>query len=629
MALKIISVCQRFKKHEVLHNVSLNINKGDCYGLLGHNGAGKTTLLRTAAGLIKPASGAVIMDSFNVHSFPREAHSRIAGLIESPCFHENWDGLKNLCSFARLQGFDRQQAVAESMRVLNIVGHENDSGLLTNKKVREYSHGMKQRLGIAQALLGNPPYILLDEPMNGLDPQATAEIRLLIRRLTQKENKTVVISSHNLGEISNLCNKIAILREGVLLVEESTDRLLENEKNLYQLKVAADKAAVEKFFNDVNIPYQLEKESNSNDDTAFLVDLKDMKPAELSRHLLNNKLDMLALIPCNPSLEDVYLKINLTAWQNNVSSSPKNETIKLPFKGKPQEFKAPNWAFLRGINYELTRLTSGFRIVSLFLLPAVFACISIFMMYKQASANAQKVGEEVFSTSQITAFDGVGKGLQTGLPILMVLIACLASQSVSGEQAKGTLRYLIMRPISRMQISLSKLSSLMIVCLCSYMLLVASILFFSSYFFDFKDLSEILPNGKLFPLVRKEEMFHYLWPVLLNPIVPLLSYSAIGFAIGSWIKNNVGAFASTLGAIVFIDIGRAIIPGGDKAIGWLPSAHLPSPFGGHSFLTYYCNMVQGVSNAVNPYADLSIKAPLFWLVLMTIFAMIALNRKAG
>jgi ABC-type multidrug transport system ATPase subunit len=625
MSLQIISISQRFKKQEVLHNVSLNIDKGDCYGLLGHNGAGKTTILRTAIGLMKPTSGTVLIDGFDVHAFPQEAHSRMGGLIDSPFFNENWDGLKNLCVYARLQGFNQKQAIEESMRVLNVVGQEKDSRMLANKKVREYSHGMKQRLGIAQALLGNPQYILLDEPMNGLDPQALADIRLLLRRLTQEEDKTVVISSHNLGEISNLCNKIAILRDGVLLVEETTVRLLENEKNHYKLRVAAEKDVVIKFFDEMSISYQLENECDNY--PSFLIDLKDMKPAELSRYLLNNNIELLALIPCNPSLEDVYLKINSTASRENISSSKKIDF--LPSKGKPQELKAPKWAFLNGINYELTRILSGFKVALLFLLPAIFACISIFLMYRQAVTNAEKVGEEVFSTTQMTAFDGAGRGLQTGLPILMVLLTCLASQSISGEQSKGTLRYLLMRPINRMQIALSKLSSLILICIVSYILLVISVICISSYLFDFKDLSEILPNGKLFPMVKKEEMFQYLWPVLLNPIIPLFSYTAIGFAIGSWIKNNVGAFASTLGAIIFIDIGRAIIPGGDKIIGWLPSAHLPSPFGGHSFLTFYCNMVQGVSNTVNPYVNLSIEAPLVWLVIMIILAVIALNRKAG
>jgi ABC-type multidrug transport system ATPase subunit len=625
MSLQIISIFQRFQKQEVLHNVSLNIDKGDCYGLLGHNGAGKTTILRTAIGLMKPASGTVLIDGFDVHAFPQEAHSRMGGLIESPFFNENWDGLKNLCAFARLQGFSSQESVRESMRVLNLVGQEKDCRVLANKKVREYSQGMKQRLGIAQALLGNPQYILLDEPMNGLDPQALADIRLLLRHLTEEEGKTIIISSHNLGEISNLCNKIAILRDGVLLIEETTARLLENEKNHYKLSVEAEKDVLIKFFDAMSISYQLENEYNNY--PSFLIDLKDMKPAQLSRYLLNNNIDLLALIPCNPSLEDVYLKINSTASQDNISSSQKSDS--LPSKGKPQDIKAPKWAFLNGINYELTRILSGFKVASLFLLPAIFACISIFIMYRQSMANTEKVGEEVFSTTQMTAFDGAGRGLQTGLPILMVLITCLASQSISGEQSKGTLRYLLMRPINRMQITLSKLSSLILICMASYILLAVSVICISSYLLDFKDLSEILPNGKLFPMVKKEEMFQYLWPALLNPIIPLFSYTAIGFAIGSWIKNNVGAFASTLGVIIFIDIGRAVIPGGDKIIGWLPSAHLPSPFGGHSFLTFYCNMVQGVSNATNPYVNLSIEAPLVWLVIMIILAVIALNRKAG
>ena len=626
MSLQIISICQRFRKQEVLHNVSLNIEKGDCYGLLGHNGAGKTTILRTAIGLMKPTSGAVIIDNFDVHAYQREAHARMGGLIESPCFNENWTGLENLSAFARLQGFSHDEALAESKRVLNIVWQEKDSEILADKKVREYSLGMKQRLGIAQALLGNPSYILLDEPMNGLDPQAMADIRSLIKRLTKNENITVIISSHNLAEISNLCNKIAILREGHLLVEESTERLLENEKNHYQLKVAAEQSAVEKFFNNTNIPYQLEKDRNNNNGPAYLIDLKNMKPSELTRHLLNHNIDLLALIPCNPSLEDVYLHIHSTTHHNKVSSSLNNTSF--PTKGKPKELKAPKKVFLRGINYELKRVLNA-KIFSLFLLPAILACISIFIMYREATGNIKKVGDEVFSTTQMTAFDGVGRGLKTGLPILMVLITCLASQSISGEQSKGTLRYLLIRPVNRFQISLSKLCSMILICIVSYIVLVASILCISSGLFDFKDLSEILPNGKLFPLITKEEMYHYLWPVLLNPIIPLLSYTAIGFAIGSWVKSNVAAFASTIGAIVFIDISRAVIPGGDNIIGWLPSAHLPSPFGGNSFLTFYCNIVQGVSNAANPYADLSWQTPLIWLILMTILAIIALNRKAG
>jgi hypothetical protein len=250
------------------------------------------------------------------------------------------------------------------------------------------------------------------------------------------------------------------------------------------------------------------------------------------------------------------------------------------------------------------------------------------MLHGEAAVNTEKVGEDVFSTTQMTAFDGVGKGLSIGLPILMVLISGLASQSIAGEHTKGTLRYLLLRPIKRVQISFSKLSSLILICMASYVLLVTSSLCLSSYFFDFTDLAEILPNGKLFPLVSKKEMFHYLRPALWLPILPLLAYTAIGFALGSWIKNNVGALTTTLGVILIIDVGRVFIPS-EEYIGCLPSAHLPSPFGGHSFLRFYGDMVQGVSNATNPHADLSIITPLVWLVLAMALATIAIKRKAG
>jgi ABC-2 type transport system permease protein len=198
---------------------------------------------------------------------------------------------------------------------------------------------------------------------------------------------------------------------------------------------------------------------------------------------------------------------------------------------------------------------NGLRIGLLFLLPALFAGVSIAKMHQLATANAKKVGDEVFSTTQMTAFDGVGKGLTVGLPILMVLIAGLASQSVSGEQTKGTLRYLLLRPISRVQLACSKLAGRVVRCLAGYALLAAASLSVSAYYFDFKDLAEILPNGNLFPLIKKEEMLRVLWPVLYTPILPLIAYTALGFALGAWIRNNVGALVATLGTILLLDVG--------------------------------------------------------------------------
>ena len=283
---------------------------------------------------------------------------------------------------------------------------------------------------------------------------------------------------------------------------------------------------------------------------------------------------------------------------------------------------------MRGVRYEWARLLSGFKVAAMIMLPALLAWLSIGVLHQNAVADAGKVGEEVFSATQMTAFDGVGKGLKVGLPILMVLMAGLASQSIAGEQSKGTLRYLLLRPMTRMQLLWSKFTALSLVCLAGYALLMMASVSASSYFFDFTDLAEILPNGKLFPLVKKADMLHYLWPALYSPVLALMAYTAIGFSLGSWIRNNVAALTGTLGTILLLDLGRAVIPV-RETIGWLPSAHLPSPFGGHSFLRFYSDMVQGVSNATNPYADRAILTPLIWLICAMVLASISIKRKAG
>jgi hypothetical protein len=470
--------------------------------------------------------------------------------------------------------------------------------------------------------------VLLDEPMNSLDPQALFDLRALIRRLTREQGVAVVISSHQLSEISGLCNRVAILRQGVLLVEDTTERLLSTDKKLYRLSVAAGTAEAEAFLATLDVSPEREDRGDPSKASTFRVDLSRTTPTALTRALLGGAIDLLALTPCEPSLEEVYLQMDAKAGQGPASPRVSPTPAPAPIAGCPKVRQAAAWPLLRGCGYEWTRLLSGGWVGLLFAWPALFSGVSIMRMHRLATANAGKVGGQVFSTTQMTAFDGVGKGLTAGLPILMVLIAGLASQSVSGEQARGTLRYLLLRPIGRVQLAGAKFASLLMLCLAGYALLVVVSLAVSAHYFDFKDLAELLPNGKLFPLVKKEEMLRSLWPVLYTPILPLFAYTAIGFAWGSWLRNNVVALAATLGMILLLDAGRAFLTTA-STIGWLPSAHLPSPLGGHSFVTFYCDVVQGVSNATNPYASFSIKAPLVWMVIMTVLAAIALKRKAG
>lgn len=626
MTLQIDSVTHNFRKQTVIRDVSLAIQPGDCYGLLGHNGAGKTTLLRIALGLLKPTSGLVAIDRFSATAFPREAHARLGGLVEYPSFNESWDGLKNLRVWARLQGFDQGRCRDEAERVFALVGLAGHGGITEQKRVRDYSQGMKQRLGIAQALIGQPSLILLDEPMNGLDPQAIVEMRALIRHLTREENVAVVLSSHQLAEVSGLCNRIAILREGVLLVEDAMERLLENGENRYRLRVAASPEATSACLDSFNIAHCL-VEGNAADST-FEMDLGETTPTALTRHLLDHAMDLLALFPCAPSLEDVYLRVEAQAGDSIPAQAPRCAESSMSALGRPRIGRAPRWPLLRGIHYELTRLASGGKTFLLMVLPALVASLSIGLLVRDAGDRMGQVGEEVFSATQVTAFDGMGRGLKTGLPILMILTAGLASQAIAGEQSRGTLRYLLLRPIQRVHITLSKFCALVLVCMAGYLLLVGASFCVSAYYLDFGDLAELLPNGKLFPLVTREAMFACLWPVLYGPILPLVCYAGIGLALGSWIRNSVGALVITLGAVLVLDLGRLLIVS-VEVLGWLPSAHLPSALGGHSAVQYYCDMVQGVSNATNPHVSLALVAPLVWAVLAVVAAVAALQRKEG
>ncbi|MCB9883742.1 MAG: ABC transporter ATP-binding protein, partial [Planctomycetes bacterium] len=205
----------------ILDDVTLHVRDGDCYGFLGHNGAGKTTALRIALGLLRARSGRVIIDGFDAAEHPREARARTGGLIEVPGFHAGLGGAKNLFMLARLRGLDRRAARKEVDRVLAAVSLEREG----TKRVRAYSQGMRQRLGVAQAMLGGVSHVLLDEPMNGLDPEGMEELRATLHDLTRNAGVTVLLSSHQLDEIEGLCNRIGILRRGRLLLEEPVERL--------------------------------------------------------------------------------------------------------------------------------------------------------------------------------------------------------------------------------------------------------------------------------------------------------------------------------------------------------------------------------------------------------------------
>lgn len=226
-----------YKGKAAVDGINLNICRGDIYGFLGENGAGKTTTIRMLMGLITPTSGSIEIFGRNLSLIKsKEAYlEKIGSVIEFPGFYPNLTAAENLDIQRRLMGMSDKKCIEENLELMGLLESRN-------KKVKNFSLGMKQRLGIARAMLHNPELLILDEPTNGLDPAGIKEIRKLILNLNSK-NITVLISSHILSEIDKLANKIGIMHKGKLLEEIDYESLQKKNRCYLELKTKDDKKA--------------------------------------------------------------------------------------------------------------------------------------------------------------------------------------------------------------------------------------------------------------------------------------------------------------------------------------------------------------------------------------------------
>lgn len=211
---------KRYGKRLCVNNISIHIAKGDIYGFIGRNGAGKTTAMRLILGLARPTSGKIKL--FNSDDLNAQ-RKKIGSLIEAPGLYKRCSALENMKRFTILYGGDDK----EIEELLSFVGLNG----VGNKKVGQFSLGMKQRLGIAIALLGNPEVLILDEPVNGLDPAGIKEVRDLLLKLNKEKNVTIMISSHLLDELAKITTKYGIINNGVLVEEIDAQKLMERCKN--------------------------------------------------------------------------------------------------------------------------------------------------------------------------------------------------------------------------------------------------------------------------------------------------------------------------------------------------------------------------------------------------------------
>ena len=252
------NICKSYKNVQVLNNISIKIEKGNVYGLVGENGSGKTTFMRLITGLQNPTSGEYSL--FNVNFNDKkiiQSRKKVAGIIEAPSFFPNFTAFDNLKFQATLLNVKTTNEELKS--ILTSVGLSDST--LDKKKVKNFSLGMKQRLAIAMCLIGKPEFLILDEPINGLDPEGVAEIRKLINHLSQDKKITILISSHILSELSKVATKYGFIHKGKLVQEISAEEL-ENRVSKKTLIIVNDVAKATKLLDDKKIKYSMSSKPN-------------------------------------------------------------------------------------------------------------------------------------------------------------------------------------------------------------------------------------------------------------------------------------------------------------------------------------------------------------------------------
>lgn len=217
--LSVRNVKKVIGKKTLVENISFDVKQGEVFGFLGPNGAGKTTTIRMLVGLIKATEGEISIGGYHIKENFREAMRQIGSIVENPELYTYLTGFENLKQFARMLGGISDERILEIAKMVHLDERIHD-------KVKTYSLGMKQRLGIAQALLGSPKLLILDEPTNGLDPAGIRELREFIHKLVKEENMSVFISSHLLSEVQMICDRVAIIHKGRMITVAPIEELM-------------------------------------------------------------------------------------------------------------------------------------------------------------------------------------------------------------------------------------------------------------------------------------------------------------------------------------------------------------------------------------------------------------------
>lgn len=292
------NLTKRFGKQTAVNSLDMKIEKGKIYGLLGKNGAGKTTTMCMLLNLSKPTNGEIFFFGKHYKQDPYDVYSKIGSIIETPGFYENLSAFDNLKVFAKLRGDYNKEDIEKALEIVSLT-HAKD------KKFKNFSLGMKQRLGIAAAIMHNPEILILDEPINGLDPMGIKEIRKLLKDLSEVYGTTILISSHILSEIEAIADVIGVMDGGLLIEEVSMNQLHEKLNKHVKFEVSDIGLAckiLEKLTLKENIDFSV------NENNIHLYNHLDLR-AEFNEQFVKSGIKVNEMSICEESLEEYFTKI--------------------------------------------------------------------------------------------------------------------------------------------------------------------------------------------------------------------------------------------------------------------------------------------------------------------------------
>jgi ABC-2 type transport system ATP-binding protein len=294
--IQLKGVSKVIKGKKIIDSLSFDVYKGEVFGFLGPNGAGKTTTIRMIVGLMRITEGDVVISGKSIKSDFENAVKEVGAIVENPELYKFMSGYQNLKHFARMQKGISEARLKEVIELVGLTDRIHD-------KVKTYSLGMRQRLGLAQCLLHKPKLLILDEPTNGLDPAGIREIRDYIRRLAQEEGMAVIVSSHLLSEMEMMCDRIGIIQKGKLVDIQTVRDFVGDSEQIYQFEVN-DSVRVEEILSSHTGDFQFEIKENQ-----IQIGLPKEKVPEVVKLLVEKEIEIYSVMPVAKTLEDRFLEI--------------------------------------------------------------------------------------------------------------------------------------------------------------------------------------------------------------------------------------------------------------------------------------------------------------------------------